>query len=1283
MKHKQTARASFPKDFKVFDLNVDALRQDLFQIVGANPARRSTIISLPNAAGQIEQFEVFEASNFVPELQARFPLIRAFSGKGITDPASMLKLSISPQGIQTLLFRAGTANEYIEPYSADNQSYAVFQSQRQKGGLPWLCSTPDQNLANGLNRAVNRENSPESDAGQLKTMRLAQSVTAEYSNYFGASSAAQVTLVLAAVNATMTRTNGCYEKDLAIHLNLVANTTSVFYYDPATDPYSPAAQMNQWNNQLQATLTSVIGEANYDIGHLFGATGGGGNAGCIGCVCVDGQKGKGITSPADGIPQGDNFDIDYVAHEVGHQMGGNHTFSFSLEGTGVNKEVGAGITIMGYAGITAYDPAPHSIDIFHEATIQQIQTNMAGKTCPITTSLAATNATPVVAALNNYTIPITTPFELTGSATDANSGDVLTYCWEQNDNATTSGANSVASPTKATGPNWLSFPATTSPTRIFPRLSTVLAGNSVTGPLPGGDAVCNIEALSSVSRALNFRLTVRDNVPYSATAPIKVGQTAFQDMTITVSSAVGPFLITSQNTAATWTAGTSETITWSVNGTTGAPTNTANVDLFISTDGGNTFSLLLGNTPNDGTEAISVPNTPSTTVRVKVKAVGNVYMDINNANLTIIPPPFGFIFGSTTPATAACPAPASMTVTLPVNAAGGFTNPVTLSTTSTLPAGTTVSFGTNPVTPTGSSVVTLNGTNTLSAGTYTVSVQGVGAGAPNQTTNLTFTVTAGSGPAITGQPADQSLCIGQAGAFTVTATGTYQWQVSTDGGATWSNVSGATAAAYSVTGAANLNNNRYRCIVTGQCGSTTSTAATLTVNPTTVISGQPASLALCSGSAANFTVTAAGAGLAYQWQVSTDAGATWSPISGANAATYTIAAVSTTQNNNQYRCVVAGTCGSATSTAATLQVSSAITISTQPNSQTVCEATTISFSTAAAGSGLSYQWQVSTDGGTTWTNLSNGGVYSGATTTTLTITGVLPAQNGYRFRAVASNGTCTPGTSTAATLTVNTFPSITTQPQAATICEGGSPAFSVVATTGVGTLTYQWQFSTNGTTYTNIPGATTASYSQTGVPVGQNSYTFRVIVTAGCGSVTSTAAALTVNAFPIISFSPQATICKSDNPISLSATPAGGTFSGPGVSGTAFNPSVAGVGAKAVFYNVTVAGCAAAASRTILVNECSERHLSIDKYPAIIVYPSPNHGDFNIGISTDIVSKLEIRIYNALGQLVKSQSANGLRYGSVIPVTISGQPSGTYQVYMVNDENGKVTTKATSIVVYR
>ena len=695
---KAVARLAYPKEFKLFNLNIEPLRQELFSIVGNNASRHSTIISLPNVDGQIEDFEVFEASNFEPALQAQFPQIRAYSGQGITDRSATLKISISPQGIQTMVFRVDKPNEFIEAYSQDHIVYSVFRSQRKPGQLPWTCTTQDQQLAEGLNAQVANTYRPESNTGELKTMRLAQSCNGEYSNYFNAFSAADVALVLAAYNGTLTRCNGVYEKDLAIHLNLIANTTAVIYYIPATDPYST---LGNWNGELQATLTAVIGEANYDIGHMFGASGGGGNAGCIGCVCVNGQKGSGITSPADGIPMGDNFDIDYVVHEVGHQMGGNHTFSFNLEGTGVNKEVGSGITIMGYAGITAQDVAPHSIDIFHEASIQQIQVNMAGKTCPITTNITAVNATPVTAPVSNYNIPISTPFVLTGSATDANPGDVLTYCWEQNDNATTSGVNSVASPTKLTGPNWLSFSPTTNPSRTCPILATILAGSNITGPLPGGDAGANIEALSSVARTLNFRLTVRDNSPYSSTAPIKVGQTSFTDMQVIVSAAAGPFIVTQPNTNLSWPASSAQTVTWNVAGTTGAPVSCSDVKITMSTDGGLTFPFVLSaSTTNDGTELINIPAVPATTTaRVKIESIGNIFFDISNTNFTITAAASGFTFNTTTATTIGCNGPATAAVSLGTTANGGFSTAINLTATAGVPAGTTVSFSPNPLAP--------------------------------------------------------------------------------------------------------------------------------------------------------------------------------------------------------------------------------------------------------------------------------------------------------------------------------------------------------------------------------------------------------------------------------------------------------------------------------------------------------------------------------------------------------------------------------------------------------
>ncbi|MFM2146339.1 MAG: hypothetical protein RL732_1175 [Bacteroidota bacterium] len=638
-KHKSVGRLSFPTDFRLFDVDMEALRGELMAITGSSPLSRKTVVSLPNADGGIEDFELVEASNFEPSLQQRFPQIRAYSGRGITDRSATVKLSIDAEGVQTMVFRSGNANEFIEPYSQDKKVYAVFRSQRKPGALNWSCSTVDEPVVAAINEKVVSSGilAAGTSDGKLRTIRLAQSCNGEYANYFGATGPLQVGLVLAAFNATLTRCNGVYEKDLALHLNLIDSTTKVIYYNPSSDPYTT---MSSWNNQLQTTLTNNIGEANYDIGHMFGASGGGGNAGCIGCVCTNGSKGSGITSPADAIPQGDNFDIDYVVHEVGHQLGANHTFSMNNEGTGRNKEVGSGITIMGYAGITSQDVAPHSIDIFHQTSIEQIQANLAGKTCPVVSSISTTNVAPVVAAMSNYTIPKSTPFALTGSATDAN-GDALTYCWEQNDNAssTQTGTSSVASITKATGPNWISFSPTPSPTRIFPRLSTILAGLNVTGPLSGGDAGANIEALSSVGRTLNFRLTVRDNAPYTSVAPVEVGQTAFTDVVVTVDGNSGPFAVTAPNTAVNWYSDSTYTVTWSVNNTNLAPVNCSSVKISLSIDTGKTFTTLVASTPNDGSETITLPTVKTTAARIKVEAIGNIFFDISNANFTIGDPP--------------------------------------------------------------------------------------------------------------------------------------------------------------------------------------------------------------------------------------------------------------------------------------------------------------------------------------------------------------------------------------------------------------------------------------------------------------------------------------------------------------------------------------------------------------------------------------------------------------------------------------------------------------------
>jgi chitodextrinase len=596
----------------LFDLNIVNLKSSLSAAParGANSKQSSTILSIPNAEGVLERYSVYENSSMDPALAARYPEIKSYIGIGIDNPAATAHFSVSPLGFKSMVLAPDKSAVFIEPISADLRTYTVYRkADRAKSLTPFECSVIDE-VAPQIQGADAR---PNADDSVMRTFRLAMSCTGEYTTYFGGTKA----LALAAINNSITRCNGVFEKDFGARLIIIANTDAVIYTNASTDPYSNASSMSQWNSQLQSTLTSVIGEANYDIGHLFGATGGGGNAGCIGCICTNGSKGSGITSPADGIPSGDNFDIDYVAHEIGHQMGANHTFTHSNEGTGVQMEPGSGSTIMGYAGITSLDIQPHSDAYFHAVSIQQVTNNIKAKTCSV--NIATGNSVPTASAGLDYTIPKSTPFMLTATATDAN-GDALTYNWEEMDNQSTSAAPSA---TKTSGVDFRSYNSTSSPTRYFPRMASLLTGSTTTA----GSEI-TVEALPSVARTMNFRVTVRDN---RAGGPANNSD----DMVVTVNAVAGPFNVTAPNTAVSYVGGSTQTVTWNVAGTTANGVNCANVDILISTNAGTSWTTLLAATPNDGSQAVTIPNTPGTTNRIMVKGTNHIFFDISNANFTI------------------------------------------------------------------------------------------------------------------------------------------------------------------------------------------------------------------------------------------------------------------------------------------------------------------------------------------------------------------------------------------------------------------------------------------------------------------------------------------------------------------------------------------------------------------------------------------------------------------------------------------------------------------------
>jgi len=624
-----------------FSLDFSAFKQLLVSTNKKLTTLPGVIVEFPNVNGEVEKFHVWENSNMTPDFQALFPEIRAYVGKGITTPGATINFSVAPQGIQTIMFRPDGETEFIEAFDKAATLYVVYDS-KNRTKKPFNCTTPNEQLEFEL--LNNPSLVAKSSAGSYKTMRLALSCTAEYSNTFNAFNNGNESLVIAAMNATMTRVNGVFEKDLALHLNMI-NNSNIIFYDPATDPYSDATGMSSWNGELQNTLNTVITNANYDIGHLFGATGGGGNAGCIGCVCVNGQKGSGITSPGSGLPQGDSFDIDYVAHELGHQLGGNHSFTFSNEGTIAQTEPGSGSTIMGYAGITNYDVQAHSDPIFSYKGILQIQTNLNTKTCPVSTSLAGINATPTVNAGADYTIPVGTAFMLTGSATDADAGDVLTYLWEQNNVGTASGNSSRVLKTKTAGPNWRTFKPSTNKFRYFPEMGKIISGTIAVTTA----GITNWETVSSVARPLNFTFTARDN--YAG-----MGQTATDETLISVNATGGAFSVSSQNTnGISYTGLSQQTVTWIKGSTDVAPFNSPTVDILLTTNASTsletynetnptspnptTWTTIAAGVPNNGSYTVTIPNVTSTKTacRFMVKAVGNVFLAVNSKNFTITP----------------------------------------------------------------------------------------------------------------------------------------------------------------------------------------------------------------------------------------------------------------------------------------------------------------------------------------------------------------------------------------------------------------------------------------------------------------------------------------------------------------------------------------------------------------------------------------------------------------------------------------------------------------------
>ncbi len=603
----------YPVKYRSLKLNLSSFRV----ILDAAPFEQSDralnspfVIELPAPDGNLSRFYVTEYSMMEPGLAAQYPEIKTYSVKGIDDPYAVGKIDFTLFGFHGMVLTPG-GDYFIEPMSLNNlENYISFYKTDFISSRLFECLVTEEALSPDAGSSFNFNMTGQ----QLRTYRLACAATGEYTAFFGGTVAQGQAAIVTSIN----RVNAIYERDLSVRMTLVANNSSLVYTNSGTDPYTNSNGSTMLT-QNQNNITTVIGTANYDIGHVF-STGGGGVAG-LGVVCNSTSKARGVTgSPS---PVGDAYDIDYVAHEIGHQFSGNHSFNGNAGScAGGNRnastawEPGSGSTIMGYAGICSpQDLQSNSDALFHSGNVIEI-TNFTqsggGSSCPVVTNTGNTPPT-VTISTRGFTIPISTPFALTGSATDAETPGALTYCWEEFD------LGAAGAPTVPVGnaPIFRSFNPVSSPTRTFPKLSNLLNNTTNIG-----------EILPTYTRVLKFRLAVRDN---SAGG----GGINFDTVTFNVNSGSGPFLVTSPNTSVTLNAG-AQTVTWNVANTTAAPVNCSQVNIKLSTDGGVTFpTTLVSNTANDGSEGVTLPNISSTTARIKVESVGNVFFDISNINFTI------------------------------------------------------------------------------------------------------------------------------------------------------------------------------------------------------------------------------------------------------------------------------------------------------------------------------------------------------------------------------------------------------------------------------------------------------------------------------------------------------------------------------------------------------------------------------------------------------------------------------------------------------------------------